>query len=170
METHRNYYQILAVSRNASAEEIKRAFRKLAKQYHPDKNPGNKYAEEKFKQIASAYEVLSDPNKKAHYDFILYHQEQPHVQRNYQERTYNTSQQQKATQNKRSESEISSRTALYFILFILFIFFRTRQCDYINPTKYEYVPDRIIIDSIMHPENYQKSVQDRFPDTIDLTP
>ena len=63
-----DYYELLGVSRNASADEIKRAYRKLAVKYHPDKNPGDKNAEEKFKQISEAYEVLKDDKKKAMYD------------------------------------------------------------------------------------------------------
>ena len=61
-------YEVLGVGRNANADEIKKAYRKLAIKYHPDKNPGDKSAEEKFKEAASAYEILSDPEKKARYD------------------------------------------------------------------------------------------------------
>jgi molecular chaperone DnaJ len=68
MSTKRDYYEILGVSKTASAEEIKKAYRKVAIQFHPDKNQGDKEAEEKFKEAAEAYEILSDAEKKAHYD------------------------------------------------------------------------------------------------------
>jgi molecular chaperone DnaJ len=64
----RDYYEVLGVDRNADAEALKKAFRKAAMQYHPDRNPGDKQAEEKFKEISEAYEVLSDPDKRARYD------------------------------------------------------------------------------------------------------
>jgi molecular chaperone DnaJ len=66
--TKRDYYEILSVTRTASGDEIKTSYRKLAMTYHPDKNPGNAEAEEKFKELAEAYEVLSDPNKRSRYD------------------------------------------------------------------------------------------------------
>jgi molecular chaperone DnaJ len=66
--TKRDYYEILGVDRNAQLDDIKKSYRKLAMQYHPDKNPGNKAAEEKFKEIAEAYSVLSDDQKRANYD------------------------------------------------------------------------------------------------------
>ena len=65
---YRDYYKILGVDRKASETEIKRAYRKLALQHHPDRNPGNKQAEEKFKEINEAYQVLSDPDKRRRYD------------------------------------------------------------------------------------------------------
>lgn len=64
----KDYYQVLGVKKDASADEIKRAYRKLAVKYHPDKNPGDKGAEERFKEINEAYAVLSDPQKKQQYD------------------------------------------------------------------------------------------------------
>ena len=65
---YKDYYSILGVDKNASQEDIKKAYRKLAKKYHPDTNPGNKQAEEKFKDINEAYEVLSNPEKRNKYD------------------------------------------------------------------------------------------------------
>ncbi|KUK93687.1 MAG: Chaperone protein DnaJ [Marinimicrobia bacterium 46_43] len=64
----KNYYDILGVSKDATQEELKKAYRKIALKYHPDKNPGNKEAEEKFKAAAEAYAVLSDKEKRARYD------------------------------------------------------------------------------------------------------
>ena len=64
----KDYYEVLGVSRNANAAEIKRAFRRLAKKYHPDSNEGNALAAEKFKEINEAYAVLSDEKKKSLYD------------------------------------------------------------------------------------------------------
>lgn len=68
LQNFRDYYEILGVPRDATNEEIKQVFRRLARQYHPDVNPGNKEAEEKFKDIGEAYEVLSDPTKRTQYD------------------------------------------------------------------------------------------------------
>ncbi len=68
MAAQRDYYEVLGVSRNASKDELKKAYRKLALAYHPDKNPGNQEAEEKFKEAATAYEILSDEKKRAAYD------------------------------------------------------------------------------------------------------
>ena len=68
MANKRDYYEVLGVSRDASADDLKKAYRKLAVQFHPDKNPGDKSAEEKFKEIGEAYEALSDPDKRAAYD------------------------------------------------------------------------------------------------------
>ena len=63
-----DYYELLGVAKDASLQDIKKAYRKLALKSHPDRNPGNKEAEEKFKQISDAYQVLSDEEKRAAYD------------------------------------------------------------------------------------------------------
>src|SRR5882672_9901281 len=64
----KDFYEILGVSKTSSQDEIKKAYRKVAMQFHPDRNPGDKVAEEKFKEAAEAYEVLSDAERKAQYD------------------------------------------------------------------------------------------------------
>src|SRR6186997_1302259 len=68
MASKRDYYEVLGVERGVSADEIKKAYRKLAVKYHPDKNPGDKAAEDKFKELSEAYEILSDAQKRAGYD------------------------------------------------------------------------------------------------------
>jgi molecular chaperone DnaJ len=68
MSTKHDYYELLGIQQGATSEEIKKAYRALAMKYHPDRNPGDKQAEEKFKEIGEAYEILKDPQKKAHYD------------------------------------------------------------------------------------------------------
>ena len=68
MAEKRDYYEVLGLKKGASEDEIKKAFRKMAMKYHPDKNPGDKSAEERFKEINEAYSVLSDPDKKSKYD------------------------------------------------------------------------------------------------------
>ena len=67
-DAKRDYYEVLGVSKDASADDIKKAYRKAAMKYHPDRNPGDKTAEEKFKEAGEAYEVLSDADKRARYD------------------------------------------------------------------------------------------------------
>src|SRR5438105_11204585 len=67
---YKDYYKVLNVPRGASADDIKKAFRKLARKHHPDVNPGDKKSEAKFKEINEAYEVLSDPDKRRKYDTL----------------------------------------------------------------------------------------------------
>src|SRR3954471_11731634 len=64
----RDYYEVLGLSRSASEDEIKKAYRKLARQHHPDRNPGDKKAEAQFKEVQDAYDILSDQKKRAQYD------------------------------------------------------------------------------------------------------
>ena len=66
--TKRDYYEVLGVDRTADTEEIKKAYRKLALKFHPDRNPNDKAAEEKFKELGEAYEALSEPSSRAAYD------------------------------------------------------------------------------------------------------
>ena len=67
-QTQKNFYELLGVSETANVDDIKKAYRRLAKKYHPDANPGNKAAEDRFKEVSEAYDVLSDPQKRAQYD------------------------------------------------------------------------------------------------------
>jgi len=68
--SQKDFYEVLGVDRNASAEEIKKAYRKLAVKYHPDKNPGDEQAEERFKEISAAFEILKDEDKRQKYKLI----------------------------------------------------------------------------------------------------
>src|SRR6056300_1030475 len=81
----RDYYDILGVSKSATPEEIKKAYRKMAVKYHPDKNPGDAAAEEKFKEAAEAYEVLSNTDKKAKYDRFGHEGPRPGANRGHQQ-------------------------------------------------------------------------------------
>ncbi len=85
METH---YSVLGLSKKASADEIKKAYRKLAKKYHPDLNPGNEEAEKKFKAVNDAYEILGDSEKRKKYDFEL---ENPKASKNNKNNSTNKS-------------------------------------------------------------------------------
>src|SRR5512147_786748 len=71
--TKKDYYELLGVKKSASSDDVRKAFRKLARKYHPDVNPGDKAAEEKFKQISEANDVLSDPKKRKVYDQLGYY-------------------------------------------------------------------------------------------------
>ena len=79
MADEKDYYKILGVERTASADEIKRAYKKVAIKYHPDRNPGNKEAEDKLKEAAKAYEVLHEPQKKQKYDLSIIQLTEPTI-------------------------------------------------------------------------------------------
>src|SRR6201999_1401366 len=74
--TKKDYYELLGVKKSTSSDDIRKAFRKLARKYHPDVNPGDKAAEEKFKQMSEANDVLSDPKKRKVYDQLGYYSDQ----------------------------------------------------------------------------------------------
>ena len=75
MAEKRDYYEVLGLDKNASEDDIKKAYRKLAIKYHPDRNPGDKKAEEKFKEAAEAYDVLHDPQKRQHHQELFEREE-----------------------------------------------------------------------------------------------
>lgn len=107
----KNYYILLGVNKNASYDELKIAYRNLAKKYHPDKNPGNKAAEELFKEIQQAYNTLSDPEKRKVYDLKIaygtstgFANPQPKAQPQYTGNAYQYAQQQAQQQRKQQQS------------------------------------------------------------------
>ncbi len=127
-----DYYQILGLDRSATPEDIKLAYRRLAKKYHPDRNVGSRHAEEKFKEITEAYKVLSDTSKKAVYEFSEANQNHPWVNSfTYQERdrgagnnkktksTFNYHLHNKPTASNRKKNRIIFTTSILVILLIL---------------------------------------------------
>lgn len=110
--TLKNYYIVLGVKSTATTDEIKTAFRELAKKYHPDKNPGDKFAEERFKEIQEAYMVLSNPEKKRNYDLKLNYTNRTQKTYNQQPFTgnaYSYAQQQYAARNNAAFNNLKSR-------------------------------------------------------------
>lgn len=105
-----DYYEVLGVQKNASAEEIKKAYRNLAFKYHPDRNPDDKVAEEKFKQISAAYDVLGDETKRRNYDLGGY-TDNSNYQQTYNQYQYSNSAQDFYEQffNQRNRYTYSSR-------------------------------------------------------------
>lgn len=134
------YYQILAVSNTATQEEIKKSYRRLAKQYHPDANPGIKAAEEKFKQIAAAYEVLSDPQRRANYDFLLFQRSRQPYQPSHQSYSRPYAAEPKY-ESQPSDEHTNPWRIVRFFLWGLFFVLQWRAC---NQPKHEYTPDRIL--------------------------
>ena len=133
------YYQILQVSSKATTEEIRQSYRKLAKRYHPDINQQDPNAEEKFKQLASAYEVLSDPQKRAAYDFLLFQQNNPRPQPNPQARPYQTYSAPRQTVYEQ-EAPSDNYPLWRILLWCLLIFLQWRAC---NNNNRDYQFDRI---------------------------
>ena len=123
----KNYYQILGVPATATKEEIKKIYRTAAKQFHPDRNPGNKDAEEKFKAASEAYEVLSDDVKRSNYDFQLRQDgieqkqtRQQHTRRTWQYTyTRGATTQQPQRRGAPSGVEIVFDMVLFLLLFLL---------------------------------------------------
>ncbi|MBL7910093.1 MAG: DnaJ domain-containing protein [Bacteroidia bacterium] len=117
----KNYYQILAVKLSANIEEIKKAYRELAKKFHPDKNQGDKEVEEKFKEISSAYETLSDVQKRAAYDLKLEEEnirlQQERIQK---EKTFNKNNLNSTTKNN-GLSVVLGVALLFLIIGLLFM-------------------------------------------------
>jgi curved DNA-binding protein CbpA len=116
----KDYYYVLGVSRNANKEEIKTAFRKLSKKFHPDLNDGDKFFEERFKEIQTAYETLNDFTKKSSYDIKLNNYNYSKKQDNYTQNTYAKSQPSdnntEKSEYKNSKSVSSNKIILYFFL------------------------------------------------------
>lgn len=100
-----NYYDILGVNKNATADEIKKAYRNLAFKYHPDRNQGNAEAEEKFKKISAAYDVLGDETKRRNYDLGAYSANQSSSYQNYQENPYSYYYSRSQAQNSEDRDE-----------------------------------------------------------------
>ncbi|MCU0428694.1 MAG: DnaJ domain-containing protein [Cytophagaceae bacterium] len=118
----KDHYTVLGVSRYASAEEIKKAYKKLARDFHPDRHPGNSYYEEQFKLINEAYHILSDPSKKESYDFKLLYQSNHHQPSNHstraEEKTYTTPPTPSPARKKNRYSDYWY-TAFFFVVVIV---------------------------------------------------
>ena len=115
-----NYYQELGISTSADRDEIKSAFKKLAKEYHPDKNPGSHFHEDKFKKINTAYQTLSDPIKKSTYDLKLQYQNFIPPKHNYKYTPPTPS--PKGFQKKKPNAKKISESKVYMIVLSVFIF------------------------------------------------
>lgn len=111
MQNFRNYYEILGLNGSASADEIKQAYRRLARKYHPDLNPGDKAAEEKFKDLGEAYEMLSDPVRRSQYDSFSQYWKQPGFQKSQGRNGSGTPTQTNRSTEVRSGSSASGSSA-----------------------------------------------------------
>lgn len=147
----KNYYRILEVEENAKDEDIKKAYRRLAKQFHPDRNPGNKYAEERFKEIAAAYAVLEDNIKRAQYDRQLYLLRNPPVYTTYTNTTYttNTNTSRQYTQQRRQPPPQGGEKVFdmrWLTVLIVMIFFSVMQNGSCNKNEKRKVKNRPSVD------------------------
>ncbi|WP_317206941.1 tetratricopeptide repeat protein [Pontibacter silvestris] len=146
-----NYYSILGISQTATSKEVKLAYKQLAIKYHPDKNPGNARAEELFKLINAAYQVLSNPNKRAQYDFKLHYQQQqrqivrqqqPYYDTRYRQTRPPASVSERHYHKRRANKRFSKKDLYITLIFIagilLFSFLLKGIMDYVTgEDKYE---------------------------------
>jgi len=132
----KNYYEILQLKNFSTDKEIKKSFRQLAVKYHPDKNKGRKDFEERFKEIANAYEILNDPIKKRDFDFQLSQRDLNYKQSETPNQTYSQPKYQNNHENRKEETKTSASKAPIFwvVVIILFIIYLISNSNSDNKT------------------------------------